>query len=51
MRRVCISLCLITAVIVSLVPAASAKTHKDNYNVSCDVLWRAVKDAVRNSGK
>jgi hypothetical protein len=30
---------------------ASAKTHKDNYPVSCDVLWRAVKDAVRNSGK
>jgi hypothetical protein len=32
-------------------PVAFAKTHKDNYQVSCDVLWRAVKDTIRNSGK
>jgi len=28
-----------------------AKTHKDMYSVSCSVLWPAVKDALRNSGK
>jgi hypothetical protein len=28
-----------------------AKTHKDMYSVSCNVLWPAVKDALRNSGK
>ncbi len=42
---------LVIFVIIGAVPVASAKTHKDNYNVSCDVLWPAVKDAVRNSGK
>ena len=28
-----------------------AKTHRDVFPVPCDVLWRAVKDTVRNSGK
>jgi hypothetical protein len=28
-----------------------AKTHKDLYNVPCSVLWPAVKDTLRNSGK
>jgi len=28
-----------------------AKTHKDDYSVSCAVLWAAVKDTLRNSGK
>jgi hypothetical protein len=28
-----------------------AKTHKDEYSVSCTVLWAAVKDTLRNSGK
>lgn len=51
MRRVYVSLFLIAVMVSCFVPLASAKTHKDNYNVSCDVLWRAVKDAVRNSGK
>ncbi len=32
-------------------PAAFAKTHRDTFPVSCDVLWPAVKDAMRNSGK
>jgi len=32
-------------------PAAFAKTHRDTFTVSCDVLWPAVKDAMRNSGK
>ncbi|MGA8538843.1 MAG: hypothetical protein WB566_05055 [Terriglobales bacterium] len=30
---------------------ALAKTHKENYSVSCSVLWPAVKDTLRNSGK
>jgi hypothetical protein len=28
-----------------------AKTHKDMYSVPCSVLWGAVKDTLRNSGK
>ena len=28
-----------------------ASTHKDNFNVPCNELWRAVKDTLRNSGK
>jgi len=28
-----------------------AKTHKKMYSVSCGVLWPAVKDTLRNSGK
>jgi PEGA domain len=27
------------------------KTHSDMYSVPCSVLWTAVKDALRNSGK
>lgn len=30
---------------------ALASTHKDTLNVSCNELWRAVKDTLRNSGK
>jgi hypothetical protein len=30
---------------------AFAKTHKENYSVPCTVLWPAVKDTIRNSGK
>ena len=30
---------------------AFAKTHQDNYPVTCAVLWPAVKDTLRNSGK
>ncbi|MGA9585309.1 MAG: PEGA domain-containing protein [Terracidiphilus sp.] len=28
-----------------------ASTHKDVINVSCNELWRAVKDTLKNSGK
>ena len=28
-----------------------AKTHSDTFNVSCNELWPAVKDTLRNSGK
>jgi hypothetical protein len=30
---------------------AFGSTHKDTFNVSCNELWRAVKDTLRNSGK
>jgi hypothetical protein len=44
----------ITVATLMLLIAASpsfAKTHKDMYSVSCSVLWPAVKDTLRNSGK
>jgi len=41
----------VQALLIAFVPTALAKTHVDKYPVPCDVLWRAVKDAVRNSGK
>jgi len=31
--------------------SAFAKVHKDTYPVACNVLWPAVKDTLRNSGK
>jgi hypothetical protein len=30
---------------------AAAKTHKDDYTISCATLWPAIKDVLRNSGK
>ena len=44
-------LLVIVLIPIGLQPIAFAKTHKFNYSVSCDVLWPAVKDTVRNSGK
>ncbi|MFZ3279129.1 MAG: hypothetical protein WBW53_05875 [Terriglobales bacterium] len=42
----------VIALMVSIVVGPCfAKTHKENYSVSCAVLWPAVKDALRNSGK
>jgi len=35
----------------SLVSPAFASTHRDVINVSCNELWRALKDTLRNSGK
>ncbi len=49
MKRICVW--ALVSVLVGLAPAAFAKTHRDTYPVSCDVLWPAVKDVVRNSGK
>ena len=37
--------------LLTLALPALAKTHKDVYNVPCSVLWPAVKDTLRNSGK
>ena len=33
------------------VPAFAGGVHQDVFNVSCSVLWSAVNDAVKNSGK
>ena len=41
----------VQVLLVAFVPVAFAKTHIEKYPVTCDLLWRAVKDAVRNSGK
>jgi len=39
-------------VLLSFVAVPSfCKTHKEMYQVSCKVLWSAVKDTLRNSGK
>jgi hypothetical protein len=51
MKKACLVLVLLQAVLAGLSPLVFAKTHHDNYTVPCDVLWRAVKDAIRNSGK
>jgi hypothetical protein len=37
--------------LVLLATSAIAKTHNDMFNVPCSVLWPAVKDTLRNSGK
>jgi hypothetical protein len=42
---------VISILLLSLAAPAFASTHKENYNVSCNELWRALKDALRNSGK
>ncbi len=42
---------VVALVLGTCAPVALAKTHKDNYLVSCDQLWRAIKDTLRNSGK
>lgn len=44
----------LTAVLLMLLVVALpsfAKTHNDDYSASCGVLWNAVKDTLRNSGK
>jgi hypothetical protein len=41
----------ILILLLTLSAPAFATTHKENYNVSCNELWRALKDTLRNSGK
>jgi hypothetical protein len=42
----------VAVLFLSIVAVPSfAKTHKDDYSISCATLWTAVKDALRNSGK
>lgn len=43
---------LLVSVLLALTAfPAFASTHKDMFNVSCNELWRAVKDVLKNSGK
>lgn len=46
MKRIVVSILLALTAIPAL-----GSTHKDTFNVSCNELWRAVKDTLRNSGK
>ena len=46
MKRIVISILMLFFVV-----PAFASTHKDVINVSCNELWRAVKDTLKNSGK
>ena len=46
MKRIVLVIFLLT-----LATPVFASTHKDIYNVSCNTLWAALKDTLRNSGK
>jgi hypothetical protein len=47
MRRITV----VTAMLLLIAASSFAKVHKDVYPVSCNTLWPAVKDTLRNSGK
>lgn len=49
MKRNCLALLFVSTLLLPTV--ALAKTHKDDFQVGCNVLWPAVKDTLRNSGK
>jgi hypothetical protein len=42
---------VVALMLASVAGPAFGKTHKEMYTVSCTVLWPAVKDTLRNSGK
>jgi hypothetical protein len=42
---------LLVILLLSVALPVFASTHKDTYSVSCSVLWAALKDTLRNSGK
>ena len=42
---------VIVVLLLTLAVPSFAKTHRDVFNVPCSVLWPAVKDTLRNSGK
>lgn len=46
LKRIALSILLL-----SLAVPGFASTHKEPYSVSCNVLWDALKDTLRNSGK
>jgi hypothetical protein len=46
MRRI-----LVSTLLLCLALPAVASTHKDTFSLSCNELWRAVKDTLKNSGK
>ena len=41
----------VVAVLLVVVGSSFAKVHRDMYPMGCSVLWPAVKDTLRNSGK
>ena len=41
----------VAVVLLVVVGSGFAKVHRDMYPVACSVLWPAVKDTLRNSGK
>lgn len=49
MRR--ITVMALTLALVAVAAPSFAKTHSEMYPIACSVLWPAVKDALRNSGK
>lgn len=42
---------VVALLVLSVAMPSFCKTHKEMYSVPCSVLWPAVKDALRNSGK
>lgn len=42
---------LLLILLLSLAMPSFGSTHKLPYSISCDELWRAVKDTLKNSGK
>jgi hypothetical protein len=42
---------VILILLATFAAPAFAATHRDMYKVSCDELWRALKDTLKNSGK
>ena len=41
---------VIVALLFTVALPGFASTHKEVFNVSCNELWRALKDTLRNSG-
>jgi hypothetical protein len=41
----------VTVMMLLIVAPSFAKMHKEMYPVQCNILWSAVKDTLRNSGK
>jgi hypothetical protein len=42
---------VLTVLLLSFSLPALASTHRDDFKVPCNELWRALKDTLRNSGK
>lgn len=42
---------VVTLLVLLVAVPSFCKTHKEMYQVPCTVLWPAVKDVLRNSGK
>ena len=50
-RRLFVKRLVLVILLLCVAVPTFAKTHKDVFNVPCSVLWPAVKDTLRNSGK